>query len=82
MRRARRARREHFHSRAEIHVGIRPSAVAEKTFPAFPAHAQPAILRIGQEVHGTGQYATQCDIFPESQDFIYHTKGLQYLFYS
>ena len=22
-----------------------------KTFPAFPAHAQPAILRIWQEVH-------------------------------
>ena len=26
-------------------------AVAEKTFPAFPAHAQPAILRIWQEAH-------------------------------
>ena len=25
--------------------------VAEKTFPAFPAHAQPAILRIWQEAH-------------------------------
>ena len=23
----------------------------EKTFPAFPAHAQPAILRIWQEAH-------------------------------
>ena len=27
-------------------------AVVGKTFPAFPAHAQPAILRIGQEAHG------------------------------
>ena len=25
--------------------------VAGKTFPAFPAHAQPAILRIWQEAH-------------------------------
>ena len=25
----------------------------EKTFPAFPAHAQPAILRTSQEAHGT-----------------------------
>ena len=26
---------------------------SEKKFPAFPAHAQPAILRIWQEAHGT-----------------------------
>ena len=31
----------------------RYSAVARKTFPAFPAHAQPTILRIWQEAHGT-----------------------------
>ena len=28
------------------------SVVVGKTFPAFPAHAQPAILRIWQEAHG------------------------------
>ena len=28
------------------------TAVAGKTFPAFPAHAQPTILRIWQEAHG------------------------------
>ena len=27
-------------------------SVAGKTFPAFPAHAQPAILRIWKEAHG------------------------------
>ena len=27
--------------------------MAGKTFPAFPAHAQPAILRIWQEAHGS-----------------------------
>ena len=36
-------------------------AVAGKTFPAFPAHAQPAILRIWQEAHG-------CDTVPTSGD--------------
>ena len=30
----------------------REPAEAGKTFPAFPAHAQPAILRIWQEAHG------------------------------
>ena len=34
-----------------MHVGI--AKVAGKTFPAFPAHAQPAILRIWQEAHYT-----------------------------
>ena len=29
-----------------------PPSVAGKTFPAFPAHAQPAILRIWLEAHG------------------------------
>ena len=29
----------------------RQTAVAGKTFPAFPAYAQPAILRIWQEAH-------------------------------
>ena len=33
------------HARAMMHVGI-ANPVAGKTFPAFPAHAQPAILRI------------------------------------
>ena len=31
-------------------------AVAGKTFPAFPAHAQPAILRIWKEAHGLCGY--------------------------
>ena len=30
----------------------RQAAVAGKSFPAFPAHEQPAILRIWQEAHG------------------------------
>ena len=30
---------------------VRKPAVAGKTFPAFPAHAQPAILRIWKEAH-------------------------------
>ena len=43
------------------------SAMAGKTFPAFPGHAQPAILRIWQEAHGTtklvidrGRAVTHC----------------------
>ena len=32
-------------------------ALAGKTFPAFPAHAQPAILRIWQEAHIMATYA-------------------------
>ena len=34
-------------------IGFRLPAVAGKTLPAFPAHAQPAILRISQEAHET-----------------------------
>ena len=42
-------------ARAMIHAEIANNwfslkSVAEKTFPAFPVHAQPAILRIWQEV--------------------------------
>ena len=45
------------HTRAVMHAGIANyrlplKSVAAKTFPAFPAHAQPAILRIWQEAHG------------------------------
>ena len=29
-------------------------SVAGKTFPSFPAHAQPTILHIWQEAHGGG----------------------------
>ena len=32
----------------------RAALVVGKTFPAFPAHAQPAMLRIWQETHSTG----------------------------
>ena len=36
-----------------MHVGIANPRCTGKTFPAFPAHAQPAILRILQEAHET-----------------------------
>ena len=36
------------HACAVMHAGI---ANAGETFPAFPAHEQPAILRIWQEAH-------------------------------
>ena len=44
------------HARALMHAGIANlrfplKAVAGETLPAFPAHAQPAILRIWQEAH-------------------------------
>ena len=44
-------------ARAVMHAGIANwrfpmKSVAGKTFPAFPAHAQPAILHIWQEAHG------------------------------
>ena len=44
-------------ARALIHAGIANlrfplKSVAGKTFPAFPAHVQLAILRIWQDVHG------------------------------
>ena len=48
-----------------MHVGIANPAVAGKTFPAFPAHAQPAILRIWQEAHG----ATNMDMVPDFASF-------------
>ena len=38
-------------ARAVIHVGIANQRWRGKHFPAFPAHGQPAILRIWQEVH-------------------------------
>ena len=34
-----------------MHVGIANLQWQGKTFPAFPAHAQPAVLRIWQESH-------------------------------
>ena len=46
--RSRHASRHVRHARAVMHVGI---ANPRKTFPAFPAHAQPAILRISQEAN-------------------------------
>ena len=44
------------HARAMMHVGIANlrfslKSGAGKTFPALPAHAQPALLRIWQEAH-------------------------------
>ena len=38
-------------ARAVIRVGITNPRWPAKTFPTFPAHAQPAILRIWQEAH-------------------------------
>ena len=41
-----------------------PQRVSEsvgKTFPAFPAHAQPVILRIWQEAHGWNDKETPVD---------------------
>ena len=34
----------------------RKPAVEGKTFPPFPAHAQPEILRVWQEAHGRSYY--------------------------
>ena len=44
-------------ARVVMHVGIANpryplKSAAGKTFPAFPAHAQPVILRIWLEAHG------------------------------
>ena len=40
-------------ARAVMHVGIaNPRWAGKKTLPVFPAHTQPAILRIWQEAHG------------------------------
>ena len=54
--RSRHASRHVRDARAVMHVGIANlrfplKSVAGKTFPAIPAHAQPAILRIWQEAH-------------------------------
>ena len=54
--RSRHASRHVRDARAVMHAGIASyrfplKSVAGKTFPAFPAHAQPAILRIWQEAH-------------------------------
>ena len=37
-----------------------------ETFPAFPVHAQPAILRIWQEVHGVSCQFYQCICRPQT----------------
>ena len=52
-----RSRHASRHARAVMHVGIANNlwfplkSVAGKTFSAFPAHAQPTLLRIWQEAH-------------------------------
>ena len=46
-----------------MHVRIANQRYAEKTFPAFLAHAQPAILRIWQEAHG---------VITETEGFVIH----------
>ena len=54
--RSRHASRHEHHARVVEHFGIANlrfplKSVAGKKFPAFPAHAQPALLRIWQEAH-------------------------------
>ena len=64
---SRHASRHVRHARAVMHVGIANLQWAGKTFPAFPAHAQPTILRISQEAMETvsallslrGEYQSQ-----------------------
>ena len=56
--RSRHASRHVRHARAVMHAGTDNSRfplkwTPGKTFPAFPAHAKPAILRICQEAHYT-----------------------------
>ena len=43
------------HARAVMHAGIANPPMARKSFPAFPVHAQPAILRIRQEAHANAR---------------------------
>ena len=40
------------HARAVMHIWIAKPAVRGETFPAFPVHAQPTILRVWHESHG------------------------------
>ena len=54
---SRHASRHVRHARAVMHVGIAKPRWRGKTFPAFPAHAPLAILRIWQEAHVLDHYA-------------------------
>ena len=49
--RSRHASRHVCDARAVMHVGIANPRWPGKSFPAFPAHAQPTTLRIWQEAH-------------------------------
>ena len=58
--RSRHASRHVRDARAVMHAGIANywfplKSVAGKTFPTFPAHAQPTLSRIWQEAHGLGE---------------------------
>ena len=62
IKRSRHASRHVRDARAVMHAGIANQqfplkSVAGKTFPAFPAHAQPAILRIWQEAHWSSSHS-------------------------
>ena len=48
-------------------LGFPLKSVAGKTFPAFPTHAQPAILRFWQEAHCTGTVVISVLYFPSNQ---------------
>ena len=43
------------------------TCVAGKTFPAFPAHAQPAILHIWQEAHAIVKYTSMPTLMKSSE---------------
>ena len=54
-----------------------------KAFPAFPAHAQPAIVRIWQEAHGDTCWKTRCVLFLASKWLnLYQKTRLCYLPFS
>ena len=71
------------HSTCVTHVlwcmlGLLPSSFLwsrrrGKTFPVFPAHAQPAMLRIWQEAHEhLYLFRLKCGIWYPSSMFVYH----------
>ena len=63
--RFRHASRHMHHARAVMHVGIADPRWLGKMFPAFPAHAHTAILRIWQEAHaGMVEYMPQNYQYP------------------
>ena len=50
-----------------------------KTFPAFPAHAQPAILRIWEEAHGREQRSIELPALPAGNMYSLLKADLEYI---